>query len=120
MNAALALCIATWFVQASAADAKLIEAAAHEGYVTAINSNDVETLMADLTDDIVYQAPNEPEIIGKAAVRKWVADYFGSVSNQLAKDLDRLHGCRRLGFRTLRIQVQGHRQENWRARYRPR
>ena len=45
-------------------------------YVAAINSNDTETLMADLTDDIVYQAPSEPEIVGKDAVRKWVAGYF--------------------------------------------
>jgi hypothetical protein len=36
--------------------------AAHGAYVDAINSNDTETLMADLTGDIVYQAPNEPEI----------------------------------------------------------
>ena len=78
VKAALALCIGTWSVQVFAANAKSIETAAHEGYVTAINSNDVETLMADLTDDIVYQAPNEPEIVGKAAVRKWVADYFGA------------------------------------------
>jgi hypothetical protein len=34
--------------------------------------------MADLTDDIVYQVPNEPEIIGKEAVRKWVAEYFSA------------------------------------------
>ena len=47
-SAALALCIATWSVPAFAADAKSIEAAAHGAYVTAINSNDVETLMADL------------------------------------------------------------------------
>jgi ketosteroid isomerase-like protein len=55
---------------------KIAEAAAHGAYVAAINSNDTETLMADLTDDIVYQAPNEPEIVGKEAVRKWVAGYF--------------------------------------------
>jgi ketosteroid isomerase-like protein len=50
--------------------------AAHGDYVAAINSNDTETLMADLTDDIVYQAPGESEIIGKDAVRKWAAEYF--------------------------------------------
>jgi hypothetical protein len=32
--------------------------------------------MADLTGDIVYQAPNEPEIVGKDAAHKWVAGYF--------------------------------------------
>jgi len=58
-------------------DVKAIEAAAHGAYVAAINSNDTDTLMADVTDNIVYQAPHEPEIVGKAAVRKWVAAYFG-------------------------------------------
>jgi ketosteroid isomerase-like protein len=57
----------------NAADVKAIETAVHGGYVAAINSNDVETLMASLTDDIVYQAPGEPEVVGKAAVGKWVA-----------------------------------------------
>jgi ketosteroid isomerase-like protein len=40
------------------------------------HSNDTEALMADLTGDIVYQAPSEAEIVGKDAVRKWVAGYF--------------------------------------------
>ncbi len=62
-----------------------IEKAAHEGYVTAINSNDVDVLMADLTDDIVFQAPGAPEIIGKAAVRDWVAGYFGAFKTQWEK-----------------------------------
>jgi len=41
--------------------------------------------MADLTDDIIYQAPGEPEIIDKDAVRKWVAGYFGGISDQVEK-----------------------------------
>jgi ketosteroid isomerase-like protein len=32
--------------------------------------------MADLTDDIVYQAPGEPELVGEAAVREWGAAYL--------------------------------------------
>jgi len=64
---------ATWFrmvvivgsvmlgvASAKAADSKSVEHAAHDAYVSAINSNDVETLLADLTDDIVYQSPGEP------------------------------------------------------------
>jgi hypothetical protein len=53
------------------ADTGAIEAAAHGAYVDAINSNNLKTLVADLTDDIVYQSPGEPEIFGKAAVRQW-------------------------------------------------
>ena len=39
--------------------------AVHAAYVDAINTNDVDKLMAVLTDDIVYQSPHEPEIVGK-------------------------------------------------------
>lgn len=70
----------------SKADAsKAIEEAAHGGYVTAINSNDTETLMADLTDDVIYQAPGEPELVGKSAVRSWVAAYFGGYRSKWEK-----------------------------------
>ncbi|HWF00735.1 MAG TPA: nuclear transport factor 2 family protein [Caulobacteraceae bacterium] len=63
---------------AGSPDVKAIEEAAHGGYVAAINSNDVETLAADLTDDVVYQAPGAPEVVGKAAVRAWIAAYVGA------------------------------------------
>jgi ketosteroid isomerase-like protein len=63
---------------ALASDNKSIEQTAHGAYVAAINSNDADTLLADLSDDIVYQSPGEPEIVGKAAVRKWLAKYFGA------------------------------------------
>ncbi len=45
----------------------------------AIDSNDLDTLRADVTDDIVYQSPNEPPIAGKAAssqaqeLQRWLA-----------------------------------------------
>ncbi|MCY7280749.1 MAG: hypothetical protein LH610_07620 [Sphingomonas bacterium] len=38
-------------------DDRAIEQATHGSYVAAISSNDVDTLMSNLTDDIVYQAP---------------------------------------------------------------
>jgi len=59
-------------------DVKAIEAAAHGGYVAAINSNDLETLMADLTDDVVYQSPGAPEMVGKAAIRPWAEAYLAA------------------------------------------
>lgn len=70
---------------ASGPDAEAIEAAAHGAYVAAINSNDTDKLMAVVTDDVVYQAPNEPELVGRAAVRKWVAAYFGGYATQWQK-----------------------------------
>jgi len=66
-------------------DVAAIEVAAHGGYVAAINSNNIDTLMADLTDDIVYQAPGMPEMKGKEAVRKWVAEYFGAYRTKWEK-----------------------------------
>ena len=68
-----------------ASDENSIEKEAHDAYVAAINSNNVDTLLADLTDDIVYQSPGEPEIVGKAAVRKWLAEYFGSTRTHWEK-----------------------------------
>ena len=74
--AAVAVSLGAWSARAAPTNIKSVEAAAHGAYVAAINSNDTETLMADLTDDIVYQVPSEPEIVGNDAVRKWVVGYF--------------------------------------------
>ena len=52
--------------------------AAHDDYVEAINSNNVDTLMGMLTDDVVYLSPHEPVLVGKAAVRAWSEAYFGA------------------------------------------
>lgn len=49
---------------------------AHQNYVDAINSNDLDSLLNMLTDDVVFLSSNEPVMVGKAAVRPWVASYF--------------------------------------------
>ncbi len=72
-------------VPSAPVDTKAVEAAAHGGYVAAINSNNVDTLMDGLTDDVVYQAPGAPEVIGKAAVREWVSGYFGAYQTKWEK-----------------------------------
>jgi ketosteroid isomerase-like protein len=79
--ASVTLCMAS----ATGPDPRSIEEAAHGAYVSAINTNDVDTLLADLTDDIVYQSPGEAEIVGKAAVRKWLAAYFGAARTHWEK-----------------------------------
>jgi ketosteroid isomerase-like protein len=77
--AALAACApASAPTAPDAAAAGAIAHQAHEAYVTAINSNDVDTLLADLTDDVVYLSPHEPALVGKAAVRRWLEAYFGA------------------------------------------
>ena len=85
MLAVLASCSAKQAGAPAAVDVQAIEKAAHGGYVAAINSNDVDTLMSDLTDDIVYQAPGAPEVVGKAAVKAWVVSYFGAYRTRWRK-----------------------------------
>jgi len=48
----------------------------HEAYVTAINSNNLDTLLGVLTEDVVFLAPQEPVMVGKAAVRPWLEGYL--------------------------------------------
>src|SRR6478752_5731634 len=49
---------------------------AHEAYVTAINSNNLDTLLGVLTDDVVFLSAHEPVMVGKAAVRPWLEGYL--------------------------------------------
>ena len=48
----------------------------HHHYVEAINSNNTDRIMACLSDDIVFQTPGEPELVGKSAVREWASSFF--------------------------------------------
>ncbi|MBT6146159.1 MAG: nuclear transport factor 2 family protein [Gemmatimonadetes bacterium] len=58
---------------------------AHDAYLTAINSNDTEKLLAVVTDDVVYIAPNSPAIVGKSEVGPWVAGYFAAFDTRWEK-----------------------------------
>ena len=49
---------------------------AHDAYVAAVNSNDLATLMGMLTEDVVFLSPNQPAVVGKAAVRPWLEAYL--------------------------------------------
>ena len=49
---------------------------AHEAYVTAINSNNLDTLLGVLTDDVVFLASGEAPMVGKAAVKPWLDEYL--------------------------------------------
>jgi ketosteroid isomerase-like protein len=83
--AALALTLAGCTKAEPLADAKAIEAAAHGAYVAAINSNNAETLLAGLTEDVVYQAPGAPEVVGRKAVGEWVRGYFDAYQTKWEK-----------------------------------
>ncbi|WP_411819420.1 nuclear transport factor 2 family protein [Hyphococcus formosus] len=54
-------------------------------YLARINANDLDTVMAGFTDDVVFQAPNAPEVIGKAALREWIGGYLAAFDTQWVK-----------------------------------
>ena len=49
---------------------------AHKNYVNAINSNDIDRVMANYDKDAVVMQPDGPLVKGHGPLRKWVADYF--------------------------------------------
>jgi len=61
-------------------------ARAHEAYLAAINANDVEAVLALLTEDAVYLPPHEPAVVGTAAIRPWLAGYFGAYRTHWEKE----------------------------------
>jgi ketosteroid isomerase-like protein len=49
---------------------------AHQNYVDAINSNNLDSLMGMLTNDVVFLSAGAPAMVGKDAVRPWLAGYY--------------------------------------------
>ena len=64
---------------------KKVEHEALQNYVAAINSNDLDTFMSMVTDDVVFQVPHGPEIVGAKAVREWAGGYYGAYSTKYKK-----------------------------------
>lgn len=58
---------------------------AHAAYVDAINTNDVDTIMAVMTDDVVFMPPHGPRMVGKDAIRPWVAGYVEAFDSRWIK-----------------------------------
>jgi ketosteroid isomerase-like protein len=60
-------------------DAAAVDAAAHqahEAYVTATNSNNLDSLLGMLTEDVVFMAAHAPVMAGKATVGPWLQGYL--------------------------------------------
>lgn len=72
-------------VQSETVDLEAIKAATHDAYVDAINSNDVEAILARLTDDVVLQAPGAPELIGQDAARSFLTGYVEAFQTEWEK-----------------------------------
>ena len=49
-----------------------------DGFVTAMNAGDIESLVGSFTDDAIRMPPNEPSIVGAAALRS----YFQALHEQ--------------------------------------
>ena len=71
----------------AAADAAAEQAAhqAHDAYVAGINSNNLETFLATISDDAVFLPPNSEPIAGKAAVGEWVKGYLAAYETTWVK-----------------------------------
>ena len=86
--AALCAGCSTPATQPVVADTSASDAAAHrahEAYVTAINSNNLETLLGVLTEDVVFMAAHEAPMVGKAAVKPWLEGYMAAFKTQWDK-----------------------------------
>src|ERR671937_389428 len=59
---------------------------AHEEYLAAINANDLEAVLAMLTDDAIYLPPHEPAVAGKEAIRPWLEGYFSAIRTHWDKE----------------------------------
>ena len=53
-------------------------ASLHHAYVGAINSNDTDRILTLMSEDVVFQVPGEPELIGKAAIAAWASGFFAA------------------------------------------
>ena len=49
---------------------------AHDAYVEAINSNNLDNFLDMLTYDVVFMAPNAPIMVGKDELRAWATPYL--------------------------------------------
>ena len=63
---------------------------AHLNYVSAINSNNIDSLLAMLTEDVVYLPAGEPVIVGKDAVKPWIAGYFNAYRTEWVEQIQEI------------------------------
>ena len=59
---------------------------AHAAYTTAINSNNLDSIMGMMTEDVVFLTAHAPPMVGKAAVRPWVDGYLQAFTTQWDKE----------------------------------
>lgn len=93
---------------------------AHEAYVTAINSNDLDTLLGVLTDDVVFLSAHEAPMVGKAAVRPWLEAYMKAYKTHWDKPVQEFVVNGDWAFERYSYSVERHANRRWRRRHRHR
>ena len=76
---------------ASKPDTTASDAAAHQAhanYVRVINSNNTDSLMSMVTEDVVYMESGSKPYVGKAVVRPWIDGYFKAFHTTWDKPVD--------------------------------
>lgn len=71
---------------------------AHENYVSAINSNQLDSLLGMLTEDVVFLAPNTPVMAGKEALRPWLEGYLQAFKTHWDKPVQEFVVCGEWAF----------------------
>ena len=59
---------------------------AHENYTKAINSNNLDSLLSMMTEDVVFLAAHSAPMIGKAAIRPWAEGYLKAFTTNWVKE----------------------------------
>lgn len=80
----------------SAAEASAHDA--HENYISAINSNNLDSVLAMLTEDVVFLAANTPVMVGKDAVRPWIEGYLQAFNTYWDKTMEEFTVCGEWAF----------------------
>jgi ketosteroid isomerase-like protein len=62
---------------------------AHDAYVRAINSNDIDGRAAMFTEAVVFLSAGAKPLVGKPAVRAWCADYLKALKTHWDKPVKR-------------------------------
>ncbi|WP_260483423.1 YybH family protein [Sphingomicrobium flavum] len=72
----------------------------HHDYVAAINSNNVDAVLALCDENVIYQAPNEPQMEGAEAVREWGSSFFAAFKAHWVKTTTLVEASDRLASST--------------------
>lgn len=83
---------------AAATSAETAAHQAHENYVSAINSNNLDSMLAMMTDDVVFLAPNSPVMVGKENLLPWLEGYLQAFKTHWDKTVEEFQVCGEWAF----------------------